>query len=259
MTDTARSSYRVLQVKATLATCAVLLGLSALAWWSTARTADNMMTGMADGIASSATAMMPFDTSAPVFMAMWTVMMVAMMFPTIAPIVLLHQKVVKSPLLTTAFVGGYLLVWTAVGLVPLAILYAFRNIAMDASWVAPLSGIILATAGAYQFTPWKDTCQRACRSPLNFLMTHDFGQGPAGAVRVGATHGLYCLGCCWALMAVLFVVGLMNLVWMAAIAVIFVVEKNFQYGAIVTRIAGAALIVLGIAVLVDHTILEALI
>jgi predicted metal-binding membrane protein len=184
---------------------------------------------------------------------MWVTMMVAMMFPTIAPIVLLHRMVIRrrggSPAATVAFVGGYLLVWAAIGILPLATLLAVRHVTADSMWVARVCGAVLVIAGAYQFTAWKQTCLRACRTPLTFLSTHDFGNGLTGTIRAGVSHGAYCLGCCWALMAVLFAVGLMNLAWMAAIAVVFLVEKNWRYGVALTRVAGVATAALGVLVL----------
>ena len=114
---------------------------------------------------------------------------------------------------------------------------------------------MLLLAGAYQFTRWKDTCLRACRSPLTFLATHNFGSGATGALRAGAAHGLYCLGCCWALMAVLFVVGLMNLAWMAVIAAIFLAEKNWRHGIGLTKVVGITVLTFGIAVLAHPALL----
>lgn len=261
MTDTPRSAYRALETRATLVTVGVLLILAAVAWWSiVARAAE--MGDMASGLGAIGTAMMPFDMSAATFMAMWATMMVAMMFPTVAPIVLLHRLVSRrrgdGVLPTVAFGAGYLLVWTLAGVVPLAVLVVFRNVAHDTGWVAPLSGAVLVVCGAYQFTRWKQACQRACRSPMSFLMTHDFGRGPVGALRTGASHGAYCLGCCWALMAVLFVVGLMNLVWMAVIAVVFLAEKNWRYGAALTRVVGTLVIALGLSVLIQPALLASI-
>jgi len=257
MTDTPRSAYQALEVRATLVTVGVLLTLAAVAWWSIVDQAADMA-DMASGLGAIGTAMMPFDMSAATFMAMWATMMVAMMFPTVAPIVLLHRMVSRrrgeGVLPTVAFGAGYLVVWTAAGVVPLAVLVAFRNLAHDTGWIAPLGGAVLVVCGAYQFTRWKVACQRACRSPMSFLMTHHFG-GVVGALRTGATHGAYCLGCCWALMAVLFVVGLMNLVWMAGIAVVFLAEKNWRHGVALTKVVGTSLVIFGLAVVVHPALL----
>ena len=255
--DTPRSAYRVLERRATLATAAILLGLAALAWWSTLGRVHDM-SSMVQGFAHVGTAM-PFDMAFPVFLAMWTIMMVAMMFPTIAPIVLLHRMVVRrrgeGVVPTVAFGSGYLLVWATIGVLPLGVLVGFRHVAHGSTWVDRAGGAVLVLAGSYQFTRWKETCLRACRTPLTFMVTHDFGSGSAGALRVGLSHGLYCLGCCWALMAVLFVVGLMNLAWMAAIAVVFLAEKNWRHGVGLTKVVGVAVVGFGIAVLVHPSLL----
>ena len=244
-------AYRALERNATVATSGVLLLLAAGAWWLTVRRADDMP-GMVQGLAQVG-GEMSFDMAAPVFLAMWVTMMVAMMFPTIAPIVLLHRMVIRrrggGPAATVSFVGGYLLVWAAVGVVPLVTLLVFRDVTADSMWVARACGAVLLVAGAYQFTSWKQVCLRACRTPLTFLSTHDFGRGLRGTLRAGVSHGAYCLGCCWALMAVLFAVGLMNLAWMAAIAVVFLAEKNWRYGVTLTRVVGVATMVFGLAVL----------
>jgi predicted metal-binding membrane protein len=255
--DTPRSAYGVLQRRATLTTVAILVGLAAIAWWRTLGNARDM-DAMVQGVAHAGRAM-PFDMSAAVFLGMWTTMMVAMMFPTVAPIVLLHRMVVRKrgegALQSIAFGGGYLLVWTAIGVIPLLILIGFRGVANESMWIDRASGAVLVLAGVYQFTRWKEACLKACRTPLSFVMTHDFGSGARGALRTGVSHGLYCLGCCWALMAVLFVVGLMNLVWMAGIAIVFLAEKNWRHGVGLVKVVGVAVIAFGIAVLIDPGLL----
>jgi predicted metal-binding membrane protein len=122
-------------------------------------------------------------------------------------------------------------------------------------WLRGLAGAILLVAGLYQFTPWKAVCLKACRSPFAFLLEHDFGGGTRSAFRAGASHGAYCLGCCWALMSLLVVVGLMNVVWMAGLALVFLAEKNWRYGAALSKVAGVAVGLLGIAVIVDPGLL----
>jgi predicted metal-binding membrane protein len=258
--DTPRLAYSALERRATLATVAVLLVLAGLAWWRTVGNADDMGS-MVQGFAWVGTAM-PFDMSVGVFLGMWVTMMVAMMFPAIAPIVLLHRMVIRkqgrglAP--TVAFAGGYLAVWSVSGLVPLALLLGFRHAAGGSRWVELAAGVVLVAAGGYQFTSWKQTCLRACRTPLTFLATHDFGRGLRGTFRAGLSHGLYCLGCCWALMAVLLVVGLMNLIWMAAIAIVFLAEKNWSRGVGLTKVVGTAVVVLGVAILVHPSLLNSL-
>lgn len=260
-TERPRLAYSALERRATLTTVGILVALAGVAWWSTVRTASGMGS-MAAGLAQVGTAM-PFHMSVPVFMAMWTTMMVAMMFPTVAPIVLLHRLVLKrrgkGPQLTAVFASGYLAIWAVIGLVPLVALVAFREVSPEASWVGPAAGVVLVIAGAYQFTRWKDACLRACRTPLTFLATHDFGTGARGVLRAGASHGLYCFGCCWALMAVLFVVGLMNLAWMAAIAVVFLAEKNWKRGPVLSKVVGSAVVLLGLVILVEPAVLHAMV
>jgi len=249
--------------RSTLLTVAPLLALGVIGWYLTVGQARDMR-GMVTGLGQVGRAM-PNDMAAPAFLAMWVWMMVAMMAPAIGPVVLAHRKVVESRgggvLPTVAFVGGYLASWAMVGIVPLAAFLLFRNLPMsatDSPWLRVLAGLVLVLAGAYQFTPFKDLCLRACRSPLGFVMTHDFGSGAGGAFRAGASHGVYCVGCCWALMAVLVVVGLMNLVWMIALAVVFVAEKNWRHGVVLSRAAGIGVAVLGIGAAVTPWLLPAL-
>jgi predicted metal-binding membrane protein len=230
---------------------AALLVCAAAAWVVTTQQAASMA-GMG-GIAM---------VGAGLFLVTWVVMMVAMMFPTIAPMVLTHASVVRSrgegTGATVAFVLGYLVVWAAVGLVPLAViqLLGSASAAPVSAWLPRLAGAVLVVAGAYQFTPLKNVCLKACRSPLGFIMTHDFGGGRPAAARAGMSHGLYCFGCCWALMAVLAVVGLMNLVWMAAFAVVFFLEKNWRYGVALSRISGVACVVVGLAAIAQPDLLH---
>jgi predicted metal-binding membrane protein len=259
--DTPRSAYGVLERRATITTLALLAGSAGLSWWYTVGRSHDMGS-MVQGFAHVGTAM-PFDMSVGLFIAMWLSMMVAMMFPTVAPIVLLHRMVLRrrgeGPATTAVFAVGYLAIWTAVGFVPLAVLVGFRHVSAGSSWVERTAGAVLVLAGVYQFTRWKDACQRACRTPLTFLVTHDFGGGAFGALRVGASHGLYCLGCCWALMAVLFVVGLMNLAWMAGIAAVFLAEKNWRHGVGLSKVVGSVVIGLGIAILVHPSLLDSIV
>jgi predicted metal-binding membrane protein len=185
-----------------------------------------------------------------------------MMFPSVAPMTLAHASIVRSRgegmITTVTFVLGYLLVWTVAGLVPLGVIQLLGSpVAGPLSASLPrLGGAVVLLAGVYQLTPLKNACLKACRSPLGFIMTHDFGGGTPAAARAGVSHGLYCLGCCWALMAVLAVLGLMNLAWMAVFAVVFFIEKNWRYGVMFSRIAGAACVLLGAAVLVSPSVLQ---
>ena len=226
---------------AAAAIVAALLACAAVAWLITIRQAGSMGTG---GVRMM---------SAGLFLITWLVMMVAMMFPSVAPMTLAFASVTRSRgegyLPTAAFVLGYILVWAVSGLVPLAVLQALDHIWMTPpSWLPRLGGAVIVIAGIYQVTPLKDTCLGACRSPLGFILTHDFGGGPPAAVRAGTSHGLYCLGCCWALMAVLAVLGLMNIAWMALFAAIFFIEKNVRFGEVVPRLVGAACIIGGLVI-----------
>ncbi len=221
---------------------AALLGCAAVAWLVTISQASAMgMGGMA---------MM----SAGLFLVTWLVMMVAMMFPSVAPMVLAYASVARARsegyVPTAAFVLGYFVVWTAAGLVPLAVPQAVNQVWMTPpSWLPRVGGAAIIVAGIYQFTPLKYACLRACRSPLGFILSHDFGRGLPSAVRAGASHGLYCLGCCWALMVVLAVIGLMNIAWMAVIAAVFFIEKNVRFGDVLPRAVGVACVAGGLAVI----------
>lgn len=258
--ETPRDTLSIFSARVTLLTIGWLVGLAGVAWWSTVRQASSM-SDMVSGLGQVG-ARAPNDMTVPVFLGMWIAMMVAMMFPTIAPFVLAHRMVVKrrgeSEFSTVAFVLGYLAVWSLIGIVPLIGFLAFRDLsaeAADSRWLPTLAGAILVAAGGYQFTRWKALCLNHCRTPLGFLMTHDFGGGSRSAFKAGLNHGAYCFGCCWALMAVLVVVGLMNLVWMAGIAIVFLLEKNWKHGVALTKIVGAGLIGLGLAVIVSPDIL----
>jgi predicted metal-binding membrane protein len=220
---------------------AVLLACAAVAWLFTILQAGSMGMG---GIAMM---------GAGLFLITWLVMMVSMMFPSVAPMTLAFASVTRSRgegvLPTGAFVVGYLLVWTAAGLAPLGVLEVANQVWMTPpAWLPRLGGAVIIIAGIYQFTPLKDTCLRACRTPLGFILSHDFGGGPTSAFRAGASHGLYCLGCCWALMAVLAVLGLMNIAWMAVFAAVFFIEKNVRRGELLPRVVGAASILGGLAI-----------
>ena len=260
--DTPRSAMSLWPGRVTLIVVGWLVGLAGIAWWTTVRQA-NSMSDMVSGLGQVG-GRAPNDMTIPVFMGMWVGMMVAMMLPTVAPVVLAHRMVVQrrgegnAP--TFAFIAGYLIVWSLIGVIPLVGFLAFRDLAADAAdsrWLPTVAGVVLVGAGTYQFTRWKAACLKACRSPMSFLMTHDFGGGSRSALKAGLSHGMYCLGCCWALMAVLVIVGLMNLVWMAGIALVFLAEKNWKRGIGLTKLVGAGLVGLGLAVIIWPDILPA--
>jgi predicted metal-binding membrane protein len=187
--------------------------------------------------------------------AMWAAMMVGMMLPSATPMTLVYAQVVRkaaregSALPSTAvFVAGYLLAWTGFSLVATAAQWALDRAALLSPMLVAesprLGAALMVAAGVYQLTPWKGACLRHCRAPAHFFAQH-FRPGRLGALRLGLHHGLYCLGCCWALMGLLFVGGVMNLVWIAAIALFVLAEKLIPRGVGGGRLAGAALIALG--------------
>ncbi len=232
-----------------------LIVLSALAWRSTIEQATSM-SRMAMGLGQIGVRAQG-EMGAVIFLTMWATMMAAMMLPTVAPMVLAHAAVARRRgdgfLSTVAFVCGYLLVWVAIGVAPMLAYWALAQVPDEAGssrWLAALAGSILIVAGAYQFTTWKQACLDKCQSPFAFVATHDFGGGAPSALRAGVVHGAYCLGCCWALMAVLVVVGLMNLVWMGGIFVLVLVEKQWRHGLRLAKWAGSALMVTGVAVII---------
>ena len=188
------------------------------------------------------------------FTSMWVAMMVAMMFPSAAPMVIMQWRMARrreqGPLSVPVFVGGYLITWTVIGL---AFYLAYRLIVEAAPSIDPTkaglaAGAVLALAGAYQLTKLKEVCLSNCRSPLEFLMK--WKEGYSGAAGMGLRHGLYCVGCCWGLMVVLFVVGLMNLAWMGIVAALIFVEKVAPFGRVMARAVGVGLIAVGIAFVV---------
>ena len=189
--------------------------------------------------------------------AMWTTMMAGMMLPSAAPMILLYVRVARQgekqgkPFASAAwFAGGYLLAWTgfalAASLAQAALLQAAVISPMLASTSLAFGGIVLIAAGLYQWTPLKDACLAFCQGALQFIQSHGgFKRGAAPSLRLGLTHGLYCVGCCWALMALLFVVGVMNLLWIAALALWVLWEKIVPLGKVMPRTLGLVLILAG--------------
>jgi predicted metal-binding membrane protein len=207
---------------------------------------------------------MPWSTFyAALLFTMWWVMMIAMMVPSAAPMVLLFTAIKRkqgasvSPSIEAwVFLSGYLLIWAGFSLVAVLAQWGLERAGLlsmaMASTSATLGGVILLAAGLYQFTPVKSACLRYCQSPVLFLSRH-WRPGAVGALRMGLRHGSYCLGCCWFLMALLFVSGIMNLVWIAGIALYVACEKLLPLGRGLSRAAGVALIVSGTIVLVLAT------
>ncbi len=197
------------------------------------------------------------------FLSTWVVMMTAMMLPTAAPMVMTFaavsqqrrsRQLVYVP--TGLFVLGYLLAWGSLGLLAYAVSALPPLIAQAVPELAKYSGLIggavLIMAGAYQFSPLKNVCLSSCRTPLGYVMTH-WREGRSGALLMGLHHGLYCIGCCWALMTIIFVVGVMNLAWMALLSLFMFIEKLSAHGLIVGKIVGILLIAAGV-VMAAHSV-----
>lgn len=194
---------------------------------------------------------------AAIMFAMWAVMMLAMMLPSAAPMILLYATIQRrggrgGGAATTAFVFGYVAVWTGFSLAATLLQWGLGRALLLSPMMHTTSfataGALLVAAGVYQWTPLKQACLRHCRSPLEFILTC-WREGPRGAFGMGLRHGAYCVGCCWALMALLFVGGVMNLASVAAITVFVLAEKVAPGGVWLGRIAGLVLIAWGAAML----------
>ena len=233
----------------------------ALAWlylWSDAGSMNQMdmpdMPGMA--MPPRASGVEPFLLT----FVMWTVMMVGMMLPSAAPTILLYGALVRKngergTVLpgTWVFTSGYLVVWTAFSLLAALLEVWLEQTAlltpMMVSASKGLSAGLLVAAGVYQWLPFKDACLRKCRNPIRFLVAR-WRPGTSGAFRMGVESGAYCVGCCWVLMLLLFVAGVMNLLWVALIAAFVFAEKLLPAGKFTARFAGVALILSGVALLI---------
>jgi predicted metal-binding membrane protein len=229
--------------RARLGLVVLLFVLAALAWWLTVDRMDGMDAGPGTDLGTLGW-----------FVGVWVVMMAAMMFPSVAPTVALYSQMTKrrEPLGPLLFSAGYLLTWAGAGLVAYGI-YELGSellggqLAWDSGgqWLA---GGVVALAGVYELTPLKDACLGHCRSPLGFLLGH-WRDGLNGAVEMGARHGAWCLGCCWALMAALFALGVMSIAWMAFVAAIIALEKTLPWGRLATYGTAAILLVLAVLLL----------
>ena len=248
-----------------------LIVLTGAAWWLTIHHALSMSMPMgialrggtaADGMSGMAMAGIAATGwsigGAVVFTAMWTVMMAAMMLPATAPMVLIfasaHARGGQSAGVSTwIFIAGYILVWAAVGFLVYAVVQVGSDVATSlasterSTWAPLALGATLAMAGLYQFTPLKRACLSHCRSPLAFVAQH-WRAGRIGALAMGLKHGAYCLGCCWALFAVMVAAGVMSLAWMLLLTLIVFVEKVLPHGPRVGAATGVALTALGIVV-----------
>jgi len=230
---------------------ALLILLAALSWgylWWQASVMDMART-------MSAT----MGMAAPLFVAVWVVMMVAMMFPTAAPMILVFHRVQATRgrgnsafVSTWIFVAGYMMVWTAAGVAAYAAAAAGEWLAIRAELspgaLGRIGGAILILAGLYQLSPLKRVCLSKCQTPLGFVVT-SWREGWVGALRMGIAHGLYCLGCCWLLFVILFPLGMMNIAALATITLLIFVEKSHQAGQRAAQMAALLLIIYGAAVM----------
>jgi predicted metal-binding membrane protein len=222
----------------------LLLGLTALAWWSTV----DRMAGMDAGPGTDLGAL-------GWFVGVWVVMMAAMMFPSLAPTVALYGRMTRSRGVSRAllFAAGYLLVWGAAGLLAYGLFRLGRSaLGGDLAWHRGgrwLAGGILLAAALYELTPLKNTCLGKCRSPLGFLLG-SWRDGARGALEMGSRHAAWCVGCCWALMAGLFALGVMSLTWTGVVAALIALEKVLPWRRAATWATAAILLALGIVLLV---------
>ena len=195
----------------------------------------------------------------PLFFATWVAMMVAMMFPAAAPMVVMYGRMRRSdPASVTLFTGSYIALWFAFGGLAYVLSAGVEAAASRSEWVAMnwgrAGGALLVLAGVYQLSPLKDICVRHCRTPLAFVMTH-WRDGRTGAITMGLTHGLYCMGCCWLLFLILIPLGVMNVAAMAAVALLVFVEKVLPWGKRAGLAAGVLLVGAGIAVTIHPELL----
>ena len=207
----------------------------------------------------------PPAAHAAMFLVMWAVMMIAMMLPSVMPAVLLHRRLIQSrrergdrtPGSHILLLFGYFSVWVAFGAVAYAIGMTLAWAAMRSIRVSVLvpaaTGVALAIAGAYQLTQWKQLCLRHCRSPLEFFARHEI-RSAADSWRFGVHHGAYCAACCWGLMVIQLVLGVMSVPLMALVALVILLEKQWRHGEALARVVGAASVAAGIVLALRATI-----
>jgi predicted metal-binding membrane protein len=267
----ARRSYPLPVERALI--LAALLALAAIAWAVVVWQADSM--DMSMGSMQAATGEMAGDTtaagggmdmgltmnmSALLFLTVWVAMMVAMMFPTAAPMILTFAAVQNNRrqgggqlVPTWLFTLAYIALWSATGFIAYGAAVGGDALASEVSWIADnagrLGGVLLVIAGAYQLSPWKDKCLSQCRTPTSFVLA-SWREGRIGAMWMGLEHGVYCLGCCWFLFAILFPLGMMNVAAMAIITLVIFAEKSLAIGYRVARTAAVGLVVYGALVAV---------
>lgn len=242
-----------------LAVLTALVGVTALAWIYLFR----MSAGMKPLTPMEIMVVRPWDlVDFGLIFLMWAIMMVGMMVPTAAPMTMMYAAVARKAARdqtpvppTLVFASGYVVLWTLFSVIASLAQWGFDQAAMLSPMMVAtspaLGGGLLLVAGAYELTPFKRVCLDHCRSPVHFLSAH-WRPGVAGAFRMGVEHGAFCVGCCWALMGLLFVGGVMNLLWVGTIAFFVLVQKLMPHGQVTSRLAGGALIVAGAAALGLH-------
>ena len=252
-----------------------LVGVAALltiaAWAYTISTANTMSAAMPmPGGWSMSMAWMSMGSQSllahtGMFLLMWTAMMIAMMLPSVMPAVLLHRQMIKVRLERgvrnsgshVLMLAGYFSVWVAFGAVAYVVGMALASAAMRSVRISVLvpaaTGAALAAAGAYQLTQWKQVCLRHCRSPLEFFARHDIRR-PSDSWRFGLHHGAYCAACCWGLMVIQLVLGVMSVPLMALVALVILLEKQWRHGDVLARVVGAASLAAGIFLALRATI-----
>lgn len=232
-----------------------LAAVTAVAWAATVRLAG----GMAMPAEMTAMAMPPADHRLLLVAAMWAAMMVGMMVPSATPMIVAYADWTRPgpdtgsrPRQVASFLSGYLIVWLGFSVLAAVLQLALERVgaltAMGTTSRPAVGGAVLVLAGVFQVTPWKQACLSSCRTPIGFLVA-EWRDGALGGLVMGLRHGAYCLGCCWALMAVLFVVGTMHLAWMAVIAGFVLLEKVAPRDLHVRHAAAAVLVVSGAAIL----------
>ena len=259
------TAFRTLVQRDRIVVVLVLTLLTALAWsyllWLSA---DMAMGGMdmgdfrmiPSGMGLMVLAHTPWQAMEFAFVfVMWTVMMVGMMTPSAVPMILMYARVGRqtegAPFASTVwFAVGYLLVWVASALLATLIQWALERTALLDSWMETtsnvLGGLVFVAAGTYQWTRVKDLCLAQCQKPFEFVMRHGgFRRDAPGSVMLGLRHGAYCVGCCWTLMALLFVGGVMNLLWIVLLALLILLEKITPSGRLIAQLAGIILIAVG--------------
>jgi predicted metal-binding membrane protein len=219
----------------------VLLALAGASWWWAALQMKGMDNGPWTGLGTLGW-----------FLGVWVVMMAAMMFPSVAPTIALYSQMSRSSRLRPlVFTAGYLVTWAAAGLVAFLIGVSASHVADVLAWDQagrPVAGSVLVLAAAYEVTPLKNACLGRCRSPLGTLLG-SWRDGWSGALRMGVRNGAWCVGCCWALMASLFALGVMSVTWMAIVAGLIALEKILPWRRAATYATAVVLLALGMLVL----------